>query len=57
MDKSFRSVGDLKFIDGTGKIEKLLESGTDLLLRGMITVAVKRPQRLTHAVIFKFMYF
>lgn len=47
VDKNWRPVGDVRFVDGTGQVERLLNSGTDMLLRGMITVASKKPQRIT----------
>jgi hypothetical protein len=43
--------GALRFDDGIFKSSKLLfEGGIDPLLRGMMTSAVKRPQRLAPAV-------
>lgn len=51
VDRQFRKVGDVRFVDGTGQVQRLLSTGTDLLIRGMITTPARKPQRLTTQVL------
>ncbi|KAH7700432.1 Protein F49E12.1 [Aphelenchoides avenae] len=47
VDGQFRKVGDVRFVDGTGQVQRLLSTGTDLLMRGMIVTPARKPQRIT----------
>uniref|UniRef100_A0A915DHU7 peroxidase n=1 Tax=Ditylenchus dipsaci TaxID=166011 RepID=A0A915DHU7_9BILA len=47
VDKNWVAVGDIRFVDATGKVDKLMEQGTDFFIRGCFTVACKKPNRLT----------
>uniref|UniRef100_A0A915Q5C3 peroxidase n=1 Tax=Setaria digitata TaxID=48799 RepID=A0A915Q5C3_9BILA len=53
LDRNFRniSLGSLSFVDGTQHSDRLLfGGGIDPILRGMMVLPVKRPQRLTKAI-------
>lgn len=47
VDKRWTAVGDVRFVDVTGKVDKVLEEGTDMFIRGTFTVSAKKPHRLT----------
>uniref|UniRef100_A0A183C816 ShKT domain-containing protein n=1 Tax=Globodera pallida TaxID=36090 RepID=A0A183C816_GLOPA len=49
-DRSFRKIGDVKFVTNAGNVDLLLLHGTDQLIRGMMMIASKEPQRLTPGV-------
>ena len=47
VDHHFRRVGSVRFIDGAGNFQKMLDFGVDLVLRGLITMPARKPQRIT----------
>jgi peroxidase len=47
VDHLFRKVGDVRFVEGTLQVQRLLASGTDFLIRGLIGTPARRPQRIT----------
>ncbi|KAL3078983.1 hypothetical protein niasHS_014765 [Heterodera schachtii] len=49
-DRNFRKIGDVKFVANAGNVDLLLSRGTDQLIRGMMMIASKEPQRLTPGV-------
>uniref|UniRef100_A0AC34F8R2 ShKT domain-containing protein n=1 Tax=Panagrolaimus sp. ES5 TaxID=591445 RepID=A0AC34F8R2_9BILA len=47
VDQSFRRVGSVRFIDGAGNFQKMLDFGVDLVTRGLMTLPARKPQRIT----------
>ena len=47
VDHNYRQVGSVRFVDGTSNVQRLINSGTDLVLRGLTTMAARKPQRIT----------
>jgi peroxidase len=47
VDHNFRRVGSVRFIDGAGNFQKMLDFGVDLVLRGLMTLPARKPQRIT----------
>uniref|UniRef100_A0A915LV78 Peroxidase n=1 Tax=Meloidogyne javanica TaxID=6303 RepID=A0A915LV78_MELJA len=49
-DSSFRKIGDVRFVSNAGSVDLIVRTGTDQLIRGMMAVPTKKPQRLAPAV-------
>ncbi|CAK5096126.1 unnamed protein product [Meloidogyne enterolobii] len=49
-DSNFRKIGDVRFVSNAGSVDLIVRTGTDQLIRGMMAVPTKKPQRLAPAV-------
>uniref|UniRef100_A0A1I8BNY5 ShKT domain-containing protein n=1 Tax=Meloidogyne hapla TaxID=6305 RepID=A0A1I8BNY5_MELHA len=49
-DSNFRKIGDVRFVSNAGSVDLIVRTGTDQLIRGMMAVPSKKPQRLAPAV-------
>lgn len=47
VDRSFRKVGEVRFVEATLQVRRLLAEGIDSLIRGLIGTPARRPQRIT----------